>query len=182
MLFNKADKLMVGPLLAHERIDMKDLHRTNHWIKTHGDLALDLVRMYLGVGLIVKAVYFMGHSDYLLQLMQDMGSMWFAPAILVHYVVLAHLCGGICLVLGLFTRTAAIVQLPILLSALLYIHMPRMITSVESREGAEFAGLVLFLLILLSIYGAGRWSMDHWLAKKEFGRLFEPQHHPAQPN
>src|SRR5258708_35130440 len=79
---------------------MKDLHHTNHWIKTHGDLALDLVRIYLGIGLIVKAAYFMGHSDYLLQLMENIGSLWFAPAILVHYVVLAHLCGGVCLVLG----------------------------------------------------------------------------------
>src|SRR5229473_8367578 len=123
---------------GRERIDMKDAYHVNHWIKTHGDLALDLVRIYLGIGLIVKAAYFMGHSDYLLQLMENIGSLWFAPAILVHYVVLAHLCGGICLVLGLFTRTAAIVQLPVLVSALLYVHMPRMITSVESRESAEF--------------------------------------------
>src|SRR5258708_20006771 len=127
---------------GRERIDMKDAYHVNHWIKTHGDLALDLVRIYLGIGLIVKAAYFMGHSDYLLQLMENIGSLWFAPAILVHYVVLAHLCGGICLVLGLFTRTAAIVQLPILLSAPPYVPMPPMITSLESPPTAEFPPLL----------------------------------------
>src|SRR5882757_8014123 len=104
---------------------MKDLYHTNHWIKTHGDLALDLVRVYLGIGLIVKAWYFMAHSDYLLQLMDTMGSYWFAPAILTHYIVLAHLVGGICLLFGLFTRTAAILQLPILFAALFYVHLPK---------------------------------------------------------
>lgn len=161
---------------------MKDLYPTNHWIKTHGDLALDLVRMYLGIGLIIKAVYFMNHSDYLLHLMDGMGSLWFAPAILVHYVVLAHLVGGLCLLLGLFTRTAAILQLPILVSALFYVHLPNMVASVEARQSAEFAGLVLFLLALLSIYGAGRWSLDHYLGKKEFERLFEAEAHPAKIN
>ena len=159
---------------------MKDAFQTNHWIKTHGDLALDLVRMYLGIGLIIKAVYFMGHSDYLMQMMDTMGSTWFAPAILVHYVILAHLVGGICLTLGMFTRTAALIQLPILVSALFYVHLPHMVASVEARQSAEFAGLVLFLLAVLSVYGAGRWSVDHWLGKREFEKLFEREANPAK--
>ncbi len=161
---------------------MKDAFQTNHWIKTHGDLALDLVRMYLGIGLIIKAVYFMYHSDYLMQMMDTMGSFWFAPAILVHYVILAHLVGGVLLTIGMFTRTAALVQLPILMSALFYVHLPQMVTSVEARQSAEFAGLVLFLLAVLSVYGAGRWSVDHWLGKREFEKLFEREANPANPS
>lgn len=154
---------------------MKDVNQLNHWIKTHGDLALDLVRAYLGIGLMIKAAYFMTHSDYLLQMTANAGSFWFAPAILAHYVVLAHLFGGFCLTVGLLTRTAALVQLPILVSALFYVHLPHVVTSVESRESAEFAGLVLFLLVLLSVYGAGRWSLDYWLAGKERSELFEAE-------
>ena len=159
---------------------MKDTFALNHWIKTHGDLALDLVRMYLGIGLIIKAFYFMNHSDYLLHLMDSMGSTWFAPAILMHYIVLAHLVGGILLLFGLFTRTAALVQLPILFGALFWVHLPYMLSTAEAREKAEFAGLVLFLLVLLSVYGAGRWSLDNWLAKREFKKLFAPDPHPAK--
>src|SRR5579864_9424892 len=110
---------------------MKDMKQLNHWIKTHGDLALDLVRIYLGIGLIIKAIYFMAHRDYLLNLMDSDGSLWFAPALMIHYLILAHLCGGNCLALGLLTRAAAIIQIPILFSALFYIHMPRMVASME---------------------------------------------------
>jgi uncharacterized membrane protein YphA (DoxX/SURF4 family) len=160
---------------------MSDLKEANHWIKIHGDLALDMVRMYLGIGLMVKGVYFMTHSDYLLQLMDSVGSTWFAPAILAHYIILAHFFGGLMLTVGLITRVAAIVQLPILLSALMYVHMPRMYTSVESRESAEFAGLVLFLLALISIYGAGRLSLDYWLARKEGDTLFRREMQAGTP-
>ncbi len=160
---------------------MKDVQEMNHWIKTHGDLALDLMRIYLGIGLMIKAVFFMSHSDYFLQLMETVGSMWFAPAILMHYVILAHLFGGLCLTLGLITRAAALVQLPILLSAMFYVHLPHMVSSIEARQSMEFAGLVLFLLILISVYGAGRWSLDYVLARKQNAALFRTDPEPAKP-
>jgi len=150
---------------------MKDLFPLNHWIKTHGDLALDLVRVYLGVGLMLKSFYFMMHSEELLNRLDSMGSLWFAPAILQHYIVLAHLVGGVCLLFGLFTRTAALIQLPVLVGA---------IFSAAARESVEFTALVFFLLVLLSVYGAGRWSLDHWLAKRDFEKLFEPDTHPVK--
>jgi len=152
---------------------MKDIYPTNHWIKTHGDMVLDLVRIYLGAGLILKGLYFMRHYDYLLDLLDTLGSTWFAPANLIHYVVLAHICGGLCLMVGLFTRSAAVLQLPILVGALFYIHVPQLLTSVEARQSAEFEGLVLFLLALFSVYGAGRLSVDYACSKKEHPDLFE---------
>ena len=160
---------------------MKHIVQLNHWIKNHGDLALDLIRIYLGVGLIIKAAFFVTHTEYLLALMANAGSGWFAPAILMHYIVLAHFCGGVCLLLGLFTRTAALVQLPILFSAIFYVHLPRIVSSMEARQSLEFAGLVLFLLGLISIYGAGRWSMDHWLAGKPHDKLFETDSPVTKP-
>lgn len=160
---------------------MKDMHQANHWIKTHGDLALDFVRIYLGVGLMIKAIYFMYHSEYLLQLMDNGGALWFAPAIIIHYIVLAHFCGGFLLVLGMFTRAAALMQLPILISAVFYVNMPHMVTSVAGRESVEFAGLVLFLLAIFSVYGAGRFSVDYAWAKKEHPELFETGPHVSTP-
>jgi uncharacterized membrane protein YphA (DoxX/SURF4 family) len=48
----------------------------------------------------------------------------FALTLLGHYVVFAHLLGGLWLVLGMFTRAACIVQIPILLAAVFVIKMP----------------------------------------------------------
>jgi putative oxidoreductase len=159
---------------------MKDVNQMNHWIKTHGDLALDLMRIYLGLGLMIKAVFFMTHTDYMIQLMETVGSMWFAPAMAIHYVILAHLFGGLCLTLGLITRAAAVAQLPILLSAMFYVHLPKMVSSIEARQSMEFAGLVSFLLILISVYGAGRWSLDYLLARKQNAALFRTNPEPAE--
>ncbi|MEO6183625.1 MAG: hypothetical protein ABIP71_11110 [Verrucomicrobiota bacterium] len=42
--------------------------------------------------------------------------------------------------------------------------------------------MILFLLILISIYGAGRWSVDYVLARKENARLFRTDDEPlAKP-
>ncbi|EEF59782.1 DoxX family protein [Pedosphaera parvula] len=147
----------------------------NHWIKTHGDVILDLIRIYLGVGLILKALYFMTHMDYLLRLTAGEGSMWFAPTILAHYIVVAHLVGGVCLTLGLFTRVAALIQIPVLFAAIFYVHMPNVIASVEARQNAEFAALVLFLLVLFSFYGSGRWSLDYYMSRKSNPDLYRTE-------
>ena len=160
---------------------MKDTYQLNHWIKTHADIALDLLRIYLGIGLMLKAIYFMGHSEYMLQLMDNADSLWFAPAVVMHYVVLAHFCGGLLLALGMFTRVAAMVQLPVLSFAIFSVHMPQMLASVEARQSVEFAGLVFFLLALYSIYGAGRLSVDYAWARKQHPDLFETGTHVAKP-
>lgn len=144
----------------------------NHWIKDHADVVLDMIRIYLGIGLFIKAIYFMTHTDYLLHLTESSGSMWFGPAIMAHYIIIAHLVGGICLTFGFLTRVAALIQIPILFAALFYIHTPNIVASVEARQNAEFAGLVLFLLVLYAFYGAGRWSVDYLLSSRSNPDLY----------
>jgi putative oxidoreductase len=92
--------------------------------------------------------------------------MWFAPAAIAHYIVPAHLVGGLLLVLGLLTRLAALVQIPILLGAVFYLHLPQlMVMNVESRQSLELSALVLFLTCLIFLHGSGRLSLDHVLDK-----------------
>jgi putative oxidoreductase len=141
---------------------------------SHPDVLVDLVRIYLGVALFFKGIFFMSHREYLIQLMNDAGSWWFAPAALAHYIVPAHLVGGIMLAFGLLTRVAALVQLPILIGALLYLHLPRlMVMNVEARQNFELSTLVLFLTVIVLLHGSGRFSLDHAIEK---GR-----HHDSPP-
>jgi len=145
---------------------MNATSRMRIWVETHSDIIWDLVRIYLGIGLFLKAIFYLVHRDYLLQLMDSMGTSWFAPAIMAHYVILAHLFGGLLMALGLITRVAALVQIPILLAAVFYVYLPRM-ALIEPRQSLEFSALVLFLLALIFAFGAGRFSVDHLLWKKE---------------
>ena len=125
-------------------------------------LGLDLVRIYLGVGLMVRGALFISQPEVLVSFLKQT-NMWFIPLAVSQYVVAAHLCGGILLALGLGTRLAAAVQVPPLLGAVLFVHL---------REGLlhggalEFAGLVLTLLTAFTVFGAGRVSLDHWLVQR----------------
>jgi uncharacterized membrane protein YphA (DoxX/SURF4 family) len=154
---------------------MKDMEHTNHWLKVHGDIFLDLIRMYLGIALFWKGVYFASHTTELQRLMEQSNNLWFASQAIGHTVIFAHLVGGFFLAIGLITRLAAAVQIPVLAAAVFFIHLPKAFTAVESRQSFEFTALILFLLIVISIYGAGRWSVDYVLARKENAKLFRTE-------
>lgn len=145
---------------------MNFLERCKTWIQANTDLALDVIRIYLGIGLVFKAIFFMSNRLELLRLMEESGTAWAAPAIIAHYVILAHLVGGFLLAIGLFTRAAAIVQIPILIGAVFWVQIPRMF-SLGIREDVEFAALMLFLLTVIFLHGPGRWSLDNYFARQE---------------
>jgi uncharacterized membrane protein YphA (DoxX/SURF4 family) len=145
---------------------MKGLDR---WVAARPDLPFDLVRIYLGIGLFIKAFYFIGNRDYLDQLLEETGDLWWIPAAAAHYVIMSHLAGGVSLALGFLTRIGAAIQIPVLAGAVFYVHLPKAV-SIGPRQDLEFSALVLFLLVLLFVRGAGRLSVDFHLAgKREAG-------------
>jgi uncharacterized membrane protein YphA (DoxX/SURF4 family) len=133
--------------------------RPIRWAEEHGDVLFDLVRIYLGVGLFLKAIYFLTHRDYILRLIDESGHYWFVPAMVAHFVILAHLAGGLSLAAGLVTRAGAAIQIPVLVGAVFQVHLPRL-ASIEARQNVEFSALVLFLLVLIFLRGGGALSLD----------------------
>src|SRR5467141_2663153 len=103
---------------------MNNIEHMRVWIKAHADIVIDLMRVYLGAGLFWKGIYFMIHRDELINVMQQIGNLWFVPVALPHYLVPVHIIGGALLAFGLLTRVAALSQIPILLGAALYVHLP----------------------------------------------------------
>jgi uncharacterized membrane protein YphA (DoxX/SURF4 family) len=132
--------------------------------------------MYLGLGLFIKGFYILSHQAQFGQLLQNNG-MPLGILSLAHYVIPAHFAGGAMLLLGFATRAGAICQLPLLLGAMFYLYLPRF-SSLEMRQNLEFTGLVLFLLSLLAIAGAGRFSVDY--AVRRNYRLHHPQLTPLK--
>jgi uncharacterized membrane protein YphA (DoxX/SURF4 family) len=143
------------------------------WAHAHEDIFIDLVRIYLGVGLFIKGVFLMTHRQELIRLIESSGDLFIAPATVAHFVIPAHVFGGLLLAVGLLTRVAALIQLPILIGAVFWVYLPKMMLP-EPRQNLEFSALVLFLLILIVLFGPGRWSVDHLLSRKEQPGL-EPQ-------
>jgi len=149
---------------------MKNITDCKAWMDSHKDIVVDLIRIYLGVALFAKGLYFMMHKEALSKLLEGADTMAFVQGAVAHYVIPAHLVGGLLLALGLLTRLAALSQIPILLGAVFYVWLPKVLF-VEQRENFELSVLVLFLLGLIFVYGAGRLSVDHLLTRKENRQL-----------
>jgi uncharacterized membrane protein YphA (DoxX/SURF4 family) len=130
------------------------------WADENADLFTDVVRIYLGLGLFIKGIYIMDHRDELLSILNSGPNMSFSLMAAAHYVIPAHLVGGVLLILGLLTRWAAAAQLPPLIGAFFYAFLPNY-SSLEMRQSFEFTGLVMFLLALVTIFGAGRLCAEH---------------------
>ncbi|MCB0833693.1 MAG: DoxX family membrane protein, partial [Bacteroidetes bacterium] len=69
------------------------------------------------------------------------------------YIIGAHLIGGLFLALGIFTRAAALVQIPVVAGAIVFIHLGEGLMTVG--QSLELASLVLFLLVVFSVFGTG---------------------------
>lgn len=126
-------------------------------------LGLDVIRIYLGIGLMVRGALFIGRPEILLDYLKSSQS-WFLPLAAAQYVAAAHLCGGILLALGLGTRLAAAVQIPPLLGAVLFVHLGEGLLT--AGQSLEFAALVLCMLAAFTVFGSGRLSLDAWLARR----------------
>lgn len=91
----------------------------------------------------------------------------------VHYVALAHLVGGLMLAAGLLTRLAALAQLPILFVATFFLHLQEGLLS--TSQSLELSALVLVLLIVYSLWGAGPYSLDAQMLAKTSAQRLESQ-------
>jgi uncharacterized membrane protein YphA (DoxX/SURF4 family) len=131
-------------------------------VEANKDLCFDLLRIYLGIGLFVKGILFLTDMTALSDLL--MQSRHFQPLtfLLSHYIPLAHIGGGFMMAIGLWTRTAILANIPVLFGAVFFVYFEKGLFT--QNQGLEFTALVFFLLIVLLIYGPGRWSVDKYLS------------------
>jgi uncharacterized membrane protein YphA (DoxX/SURF4 family) len=119
------------------------------------------VRLAVGLLLLLKGIYFVSNSHHLLRMVNET-NMGIGAQFLVPYITFAHMFGGAFIILGLLTRVAIILQLPIVIGALYY-----NLASNEFGTGLELilSTLVLVGLIYLFLKGSGTISMDDYLKK-----------------
>lgn len=144
---------------------MRTANRLFEWVEANRDIAFDLVRIYLGIGLLVRGALFIADSSALAGLTSTAGTGAFLSSGVAQYVALAHLGGGLLMALGLLTRAAALVQIPVLVGAVFFVHLNEGLLA--AGQSLEFSTLVLFLLIVIFLHGSGRLSLDYVLFERE---------------
>jgi putative oxidoreductase len=137
------------------------VQRIHHWHDSRHIFFNLALRIIVGLLLMLKGIYFISNSHHLEEMVRDT-SQSSAVSFMVGYITFAHMFGGAFIMLGLLTRVAVILQLPIIIGAL-YFNL----TSTAFGTGAELilSIVVLALLIYLLVNGSGRVSMDDYLKK-----------------
>lgn len=135
---------------------MSNIKSLNKWANAHTYLSLDLVRIALGVFLFAKGVSFISDTAYLENLLSSIDKIG-GGMFLIHYIVPAHMIGGIMIVFGLLTRWAIIAQLPILIGAVIINFMGEM-----NIQNLFIALITLAICVFFMFYGSGKNSADYY--------------------
>jgi putative oxidoreductase len=143
---------------------MEKLRQFIDWAEAHPKVWLDCIRIYLGLGLFIRGVFIITNTraEFVLEILKRMEFPWLVTVGVLHYVSLAHLVGGLMLTVGLLTRIAAWVQIPILAGAL-FVHRGEGLMS--GGQSLEFSALVFFLLVVFAVSGTGPLSVDNGMPK-----------------
>jgi uncharacterized membrane protein YphA (DoxX/SURF4 family) len=149
-----------GPLSIDQRFRRARPTGFQLWVDERSDVFADAVRIYLGIALFIKGMYIVGHREEIFAMVNGPGNLPFWLTAASHYVIPAHFVGGALLALGILTRGAALAQIPLLLGAVFYLFLPGF-TGLEMRQSLEFTTLVLFLLSLVAVFGAGKVAIEH---------------------
>ncbi len=124
------------------------------------DKAYALIRIFLGIALLIRGWLILANPNSLIELGVERELFFW-----VSLVGIVHIIGGLLLSIGLITRIAALIQIPILLSAIFYVHSHTQL--MMGGQSLELAILVLFLLFLFFIVGSGPISVSQYLPNKK---------------
>lgn len=135
-----------------------------NWFKANPTISFEFIRMYLGIILILKGLFFLGDINMLSELI-GLKKSTYGTLALAHYIVFAHMIGGAFLVMGLLTRIVVLFQIPVLAGAVFLVHFQEGLFG--GHASLEFALIVLLLLIAYAVYGSGRLSVDFYLGRRQ---------------
>ncbi len=141
---------------------MNLLKKIQEWGDDHHPKWLDYFRIILGLILIWKGFAFATNLQAFDHLMRGtMLGTAFSISLAAHLIIVFHLVGGLAIVLGTYTRTFCLINLPILVGAVFFINFSAGIF----QPYAEFwlSSIVLLGLICFSIEGNGILSVDRKL-------------------
>jgi uncharacterized membrane protein YphA (DoxX/SURF4 family) len=143
---------------------MNLLQRIEFWGDRHHPKWADILRVALGVFLCFKGIEFLENMSAMIGRMGNfLPNSYMAISLIGHYIVFAHLVGGAFLAVGLLTRVACILQIPVLIGAIFFINQTELFRPFSQML---LAIIVLLMLIYFLIAGNGPWSVDGYFDEK----------------
>jgi len=139
---------------------MNFITKITAWGDDHHPKALDYFRIVLGLVLIWKGVEFSLNLQAFSNLMKA-SNLGFAASIslIAHLIIVFHIIGGLLIALGTYTRVFCLVNIPILITAVLFINSNQAVLKPYSEFWLSLFVLVGLLCFLVE--GNGKISVEH---------------------
>jgi putative oxidoreductase len=140
---------------------MGTLQQINQWSLTHHPRWLVVLRVALGLCLFIKGFSFMMNATILERFVEynpTFSKAWWLPIA----ITWAHLLGGVLIIVGLLTRYAILLQIPIVLGAVIFLSKNSVL---GSGPELAFSIFILLFLIFFLIEGGGPLSFDNYFKR-----------------
>jgi uncharacterized membrane protein YphA (DoxX/SURF4 family) len=141
---------------------MNPFSKLENWGNRHHPKILDFIRMLLGIILVAKAYTYFVNAPYLRDLILQNKIFDQSPDLIsaiIFYTTYVQIVCGVLIFLGLRTRIASIIMLPLMIGAVFFIN----IYSPFYNSELSLSVLVLLLLFLFIVIGSGPISVDRLL-------------------
>ncbi|HRI25499.1 MAG TPA: DoxX family protein [Ferruginibacter sp.] len=139
---------------------MNLIEKFEYWGDRHHPKWLDIIRIALGIFLCYKGVEFLRNTSDLITLMKNQSPFGeFVIILLAHYVAFAHILGGLFLTIGMFTRAACLIQVPILIGAIVFVNINATKEAFSPYSELFLSVIILLLLVYFMIIGNGPLSV-----------------------
>lgn len=138
---------------------MNTVHKIETWGNMHHPMVLDPIRIVLGIFLIFKGASFINDTYTLHAFIANQTVITIPDSALmaiIYVVTFAHLIGGAMIALGVATRIASLIQMPILIGAVIISNS----LPIPDSNSLWVSVAVLALLTMFSVIGSGRLSIE----------------------
>ena len=135
---------------------MTTIRELNKWANAHTNFAVDTLRVIFGFFLFLKGVSFITEKQYLNEILSNFVGFG-SEMLLIHYIALAHIVGGVMIVIGFLTRWSIWVQLPIIICAFII----NFIGDFNTQNLIQ-SSIALILCFSFLLYGSGKHSADYY--------------------
>lgn len=134
------------------------------WTNAHNPKWLALFRVALGAALLLKGVSLLNNLPDFGRLV-DENNLSGYKNLIVDSVPWIHIAGGFLIIIGMFTRFAALIQIPVLLATILFISSKQGYFSIQTDLGVSL--IILFLLLVFILEGSGPLSLAGYFKDEE---------------
>jgi putative oxidoreductase len=145
---------------------MSAITKFRDWTASHNPKWLALVRVALGAALLLKGVNFLDNTTELQESINN-GADFFIPysGFLSTAIPWIHIVGGFMIIIGIFTRLASLIQMPVLLGAVLFVNSKKGFFTIETD--LSYSIIIVVLLLVFLIEGSGPLSLSAYFREND---------------